>query len=317
MTLTLCAKSPEDLLAAVPVALGFEPCDSIVMLTFGGSIAFHARIDLPPPGDQAALRSVALSLIEPCRRHGARQVVFVLYDADARRGRQVARRLRREFDRAGVEVLECLRAAGGRWHSADGLRPGVPAGGIAYDTVAHPFRAQAIVDGHVTLGSRAELVASVAADPEQVAAVEGVRARAALLAPGDLAELCARHADAGTLPTDRETAAILLTIQSGVLRDAAWAVLTREVAERHAALWCDLVRRAPDDLLPAAAAVLGFVAWLQGHGALAWCALDRCVALEPEQSLARLVAQLLDGAIPPSAWARMRASVEDLLGEAG
>lgn len=317
MTLTLRAKNPEDLLAAVPVALGFEPSDSIVMLTFGGTTAFHARVDLPPPGDLAALRSISASLLEPCRRHHAKQVVFVLYDADQRRSCQVSRRLGRDFAHAGIEVVECLRAHDGRWHSADGLRRGVPAGGIAYDTTAHPFRAEAVMAGRVTLGSRAELADSLAADPDAVAAVEAVRDEATLLSPRELADLCARHADVGTLPSDLEAASILLTVQVGVFRDAAWAVLSREQASRHVRLWRDLVRRAPETLRPSAAAVLGFAAWLEGHGALSWCAVDRCFELEPQHSLARLVAQLLEGAVPPAAWEAMRASMSDLLDEAG
>jgi len=317
MTLTLRAKNPADLLAAVPVALGFEPSDSIVMLTFGGSTAFHARIDLPPPGDRTVLGQISRALLEPCRRHRVRQVVLVLYDPDPGRSRQVSRRLRRDFERAGIEVIECLRADEGRWFSADGLRAGVPARGVGYDISTHPFRAQAVMEGHVTLGSRAELAVGIATDPEGAAAVAAAGAGAALLAPAGLAELCARHADAATVPSDEEAAAILRTVQVGALRDAAWAVIRRDQAGRHVALWCDLVRRAPEDLLPAAAAVLAFLAWLEGHGALAWCALDRCLDADPEHRLGTLVAHLLEGAVPPGSWAAMRASMVEMLDHAG
>ena len=317
MTLTLRAKTPEDLLAAVPVALGFEPSDSIVMLTFGGTTAFHARIDLPPPADAAALDRVVHALLDPCRRHGVRQVVFVLYDAQVRRARLVARRLERDFARAHIEVMECLRASEGRWFSVDGQRRGVPARGIAYDTSSHPFRAQAVMDGHVTLGSRAELAADIAGDAAAIARLEAARPQARLLSATALGRLCARHAAAGTAPSDVEAASILATIQFGPRRDAAWAVLERDQAEQHAVLWRDLVRRAPDDLLAAAAAVLGFIAWLQGHGALAWCALDRCLELQPEHSLGTLVGHLLEAAVPPSAWVEMRASMAQTLGEVG
>ena len=46
-TITLTARTPEDVLAAVPVVLGFEPRDSVVMLTFGGDR------DLPRAGRPA------------------------------------------------------------------------------------------------------------------------------------------------------------------------------------------------------------------------------------------------------------------------
>src|ERR1700712_6060955 len=45
---TFVARSPVDLVALVPMVLGFHPSDSVVLLTFGppgGS--FHARVDLP------------------------------------------------------------------------------------------------------------------------------------------------------------------------------------------------------------------------------------------------------------------------------
>ncbi len=44
---TLTARTPEDLLAVVRVVLGFEPADSIVMLTLGARHPCHARVDLP------------------------------------------------------------------------------------------------------------------------------------------------------------------------------------------------------------------------------------------------------------------------------
>ncbi|QZY30869.1 DUF4192 domain-containing protein [Nocardioides coralli] len=67
-----------------------------------------------------------------------------------------------------------------------------------------------------------------------------------------------------------------------------------------------MVRRAPDDLAPHAAAVLGFVAWVSGDGALAWCAVDRARALDPDHSLARLVADLLVAAVSPEEWEHVR-----------
>ena len=52
MTTTLNLRSPEDLLAAAPVVLGFVPTDSAVMFTFDGPSCFHARVDLPRVGEE-------------------------------------------------------------------------------------------------------------------------------------------------------------------------------------------------------------------------------------------------------------------------
>ena len=104
------------------------------------------------------------------------------------------------------------------------------------------------------------------------------------------------------MPDDAELAALLLAIRSGPVRDATWVGLSRADAEAHVALWCDAVRRAPDELAGDAAAVLGLICWLAGHGALAWCALDRCVGVAPQHNLGSLVAQLLRAAVSPAAW---------------
>jgi hypothetical protein len=312
MTLTFRAKSPEDLLAVIPVTLGFEPSDSIVMLTFGGGTPLHARIDLPPRGDPTALTAVVAALLDPCRRHRATRVVFVLYGPGAVHCRQIARRLRREFERDGIEVVECLRADAGRWYSADGRRPGVPARGVPYDSGGHPFRAQAVMAGHVTLSSREELAAGLAADARAIAAVATALDEAAMFGATELAELCRRHAEGGTTPSEQEAASMLVSIQVGAVRDAAWVPLTPESATRHVELWRDLVRRAPVELVASAAAVLAFAAWLEGEGALAWCALDRCFAAEPGHSLGTLVAHLLTQALPPTAWASIGPTMREL-----
>ena len=85
-------------------------------------------------------------------------------------------------------------------------------------------------------------------------------------------------------------------------RDVAWAEITRESSGQHVELWRGLVRRAPRDLLPGACSLLAFAAWQHGDGALAWCAIDRCLEVDPDYSMAHCVAQILTGAVPPSVW---------------
>jgi hypothetical protein len=67
-------------------------------------------------------------------------------------------------------------------------------------------------------------------------------------------------------------------------------------------LWTDVVVQCPLERLAPAAGLLAFSAWLSGHGALAWCAIDRAFQSDPDHRLAQLVAQTLEGAMPPSTW---------------
>src|SRR3954451_2754813 len=83
MTTTLTARGPEDLLAAVPVVLGFRPEDSLVMLTFGATRSFHARLDLPETADDEALAEIVDALLPPSRTHAVEHVAFVVYSADS------------------------------------------------------------------------------------------------------------------------------------------------------------------------------------------------------------------------------------------
>jgi hypothetical protein len=294
--ITLTARTPEDVLAAVPVVLGFEPRDSVAMLTFGGDETFHARVDLPP------LREVGEAvrqLLDPALQHRVAQVIFVLYADDGPAARVVARRLRRAFATAGVDVVEVLRAHEGRWFAPG--RPGAPSGGVPYDIGGHRFRAQAVVEGIVVHASRAELEALLQPLPEAVAETARVLRRAVPSPPGEIVDLVDRRLDAGRFTTV-ELARVLLGLLDVSGRDVASARIVRETAVQHVRLWTDAVQRTPDELVAAPAAVLALAAWLSGHGALAWCAVDRCWAAEPDNSLAGLVSDVLTRAVAPSAW---------------
>jgi hypothetical protein len=69
----------------------------------------------------------------------------------------------------------------------------------------------------------------------------------------------------------------------------------------HLRLWTDVVRRATPAYLPAPASLLAFTAWQSGEGALANIAIDRALAADPEYSLAKLLRDIMDAGVPPSA----------------
>ena len=152
---TLTARTPDDVLAMVPVVLGFVPTESVAMLTFGAARPFHARVDLPRARDE--IPEVVSSLLDPARGHGVRRALFVVYTGDARMAAATVRALSRAFERSRIDVVDALRADGERWYPAVGTRPGVPPWGVRYDVSAHPFLARAVVDGRVTYTSREEL----------------------------------------------------------------------------------------------------------------------------------------------------------------
>jgi hypothetical protein len=309
---TLTLRSPEDLLAAAPVVLGFVPTDSAVMFTFDAVSCFHARVDLPAIGDE--VEPFVEALLAPCVRHDVGRVLFLLYSDDRVRADRVARRLVRAFRAAGIEVVDVVRADGRRWFPLLRRRRSVPSSGVAYDVSTHLFAAESVLRGRVTHASRADLEATVAPDPPAIArvaaAARGPDARRP--EPGWLPATVARHVAAGSVPDDAEAACLLAGLLDVRVRDAALALMRRDTAEAHARLWSDLVRRAPGGLVAPAAAVLGFAAWMSGNGALAWCAVDRCLAADPEHRLARHLAEALTQAVPPSLWEEVTAMPDPL-----
>jgi hypothetical protein len=278
----------------VPVLLGFEPSDSMVMLTFGGRETFQARIDLPAQGH---LDEAVEQLIEPALAHGVEHVLFVVYSARPRLAQHLLDRLGVSFTTAAIRVVGALRADGTRWFLPGG--PGVP-----YDVGAHPFRVRSVVEGQVVAESRDELAARLASTAG-VASVDDARRRVAAYDTTEVVATVWRALERGRFDDD-DLAGVLQGMRDQTVRAAAWGSMTRDDAAAHVALWTDAVQRSPEDLVGAPAAVLGLAAWLAGNGALAWCAVDRCTEHEPDNSLAGLVGELLTGAVPPSTWEHSR-----------
>jgi hypothetical protein len=310
MTTTLTARRPEDLLAVVPVVLGFHPDDSLVMLTFGAERAFHARLDLPRTPDEGDLAELVDALLGPSVKHAVERVAFVVYSGDRALAAALAAALVPAFVAEGIGVLDVLRAHEGCWCSVP-VRAGAEEPPPApYDDTHHPFNAHAVFEGRVTLASRDELRATVAPDAElrrrwrELMTDAPPDPDAAALVRG----LVAGWVSSGDGPDAVGAASLLRVVTQVEARDAALYAVTRDTVEDHLRIWSSLLRGAPDDQVPDVAAVTAFCAWQSGHGALAWCALDRCFEVDAEHRLGRCLAECLVRAVPPSAWAEVDAS---------
>lgn len=319
---TLTARTPEDLLAMVPYILGFRPDQSVVMLTFGAAgLGFHARADLPD--DPERLGDLVDLLLEPVLRHGVERVVAVGYGDDPELCDQALALLGSAMLAEGVEVVELLRVHEHRWVSLLGPHPpgGPGAGaGVEFDDRTHPFTLQGVLEGRVILDSRDDLADSlVGRDSEAVeavaAAVEVWSGRRDVGDPHHRADrwieaqwvqdTVARLVADVEMPTVDETGRLLVAFADRSLRDVAWGLMCRETAETHIGLWRWVLHRTPSTMQAAPATLLGFAAWLAGHGALAWCAVDRAVLADPDYSMATLLSDTLEQAVPPTVWEPM------------
>ncbi len=305
---TLTARSPEDLLALAPLVLGFQPEESLVMLTFGDR-AFHARIDLPE--GETAVREVVGTLLAPVLEHGLQRVAFLVFSAH-RVAAELPAALVDTFTAEGVGVIDVLQADGRAWWA---LRPDGGRGpGTAYDLSRHTFAAEAILRGQVTYSSRAALASSLAPADARVERIAGLlaalperlparqRAAEATWLRSTMAAADRRDPVSDPDPDDLTCARLVRDLADPALWEAALRGQTRERADTQAVLWTHVLRAAPPGWVAGPASLMGFVAWLGGQGALAWCAVDRCLEDRPDDDWALALGHLLLHAVPPSRW---------------
>ena len=304
----LTLRTPEDLLAAVPLLLGFVPERSVVMLSLSTPRGPHARADLVPPEEASAL---AASLAAAALGNSVDRVALVVLDEDLDDAEPVAHELLTGFEDAGIAVAALLLADGSHWRSVEPhVTTRTPQ---AYDALHHPFALRELIDGRVVHRSREAVRAQL--DPDAALGAQ-VRAAASGLPPAredgpEWVEECLVALVAGRqMPTVVEVARLLRAIDDPDNRDAAWSWVLHVDARDHLDLWLHIVRCCGPEQRAPAASLAAFFAWLVGDGALAWCAVERAEEFGGT-SLSRLVADLLERAAPPMLWRPLHVRAED------
>ena len=301
----------------------------------GCTVRVTLRYDVPDPRKPATAVALAAHAVGVLAAQGVTTAVTVGYGSDAAVS-PVAAALRERAAEAGITLTEVLRAEGQRFWSYVCADPACcPPEGTPYDVTGHPAaRALAVAGGEVLAG-RAELSASLAPAGGQLGAAmrratakahaqvarcvtrldrAGLQVNAARLT-GALGQVAVRDAirryrdgeDVGT----EHAAWLTVALRQLRVRDDAWARMEPEYRSAHLRLWTDLTRLARPGYVAAPAALLAFVAWQSGDGALANVALDRSLADSPRYSMALLLREALDSGAPP-ALARLPMTPEEV-----
>jgi hypothetical protein len=301
----------------------------------GSTVRVTLRYDVPDPGRPSAAAALAGHAVGVLAAQGVTTAVAVGYGSDAAVS-PVAAALRERAAEAGVTLTEVLRAEGLRYWSYVCANPACcPSDGTPYDVAGHPAaRALAAAGGQV-LGGREELSASLAPAGGQLGAAmrratskahaqvarcvtrldrAGLQVTAARLtgALGQVAvrDAICRYRDGEQVGTEH-AAWLTVALRQLRVRDDAWARMEPEHRSAHLRLWTDLTRLARPGYVAAPAALLAFVAWQSGDGALANVALDRSLADNPRYSMALLLREALDSGAPP-ALARLPMTPEEV-----
>lgn len=322
----LQARRPGDLLAAVPFLLGFHPAESLVALFLReGRVLLTARYDLVP--------GVDLGVQDLVEQHQASGLVLVAYCSDPGRGRMA---LREQADHLhGVEVVDLLLVDGRRWWSLVCTSGCCPAEGTPYLPDEHPLSAEAVWAGLVAQPGREAVVVAVAGPP--ATGWGRLRGRARLieerLARGDRGgrQDALGRAVVAALPLvdparvsrsqhrldDAACLELALLVRETAVRDVACALVTREDARRHLAVWQEVVGRTPPELAPGVLGVLGIAAWADGNGTLLNACCERLDELDPGYPMGGLLSDVSRRALPPAWWDAMADGLRRDLGLTG
>jgi len=320
--------SPAALLALVPHLLGFVPEASFVVIGIGPEPPRHVRVtlryDLPDPPGIGVARDVAAHAAGIISSQGISDIVAVGYGPGTLVD-SVAAAVRDAAGEAGIELAEFLRVENGRyWSYLCGDEECCPAAGTPFDASAHSGStavapADAVLPGRAAVAARIAPLGGVAAQSmhratrraERHVTQQLAKARKSgrlgsvrhLIASEGLAtvsSLVATYRAGGRFTTEYQLARMTVALRDLRVRDDAWARMDPAHRDAHRRLWIDVTRRAQPGYVAAPAALLAFVAWQSGDGALANVALDRSLADDPRYSMALLLRQVITAGAPPS-----------------
>ena len=279
----------------------------VALFVRDGEIVLAARMDLPAleHADQLAQYWSTLADSQLADRIG-----LIAYSADQSLATDL---LTAVVGRLGDrELADVLYADGRRWWSIVCQRSCCPAEGTPYELDSHPVAVQAVLAGMGVQPDRTALAALVqgptADELAQVDAVlEEVLAEQFDLLRDRAASVVAIRAAVSrgltsTQLSARACAELALLCIDVVVRDHAWAMMSRDTVEEHLRLWGQVVARTPVDLAAGPLGLLGVAAWISGNGALLNCCGERLVAEHPDYGLGHILLDLSDRAVPPSYW---------------
>jgi hypothetical protein len=321
--------SPAALLTLVPHLLGFVPEASLVVIGVApprNRVRVTLRYDLPEPPEPDLVADVAAHAVGVLRTQRLTAAVAVAYGPETL-VTPAADELQDAARQAEIDVREFLRVQDGRyWSYACGNEACCPAAGVPFEPDPQAAQAASLIGARTpVLASRAAVAARVAplggnaAESMRQATRRAEQHSAQLLAKvrksgrlgavrhmiaaeglAAVGAMITRYRDGGRFTTDDEVARLTVALRDLRVRDDAWARMDPAHGEAHLRLWTDVVRRAQPGHVAAPAALLAFVAWQSGDGALANVALDRALADDPRYSMATLLRQVITAGAPPS-----------------
>lgn len=312
--------SAHDLITAVPFLIGFNPTNSIVLISVKeDAIGLAMRIDLPPAINSDAIDLLAHHLI----RDQAEAALIVAYLPDERDdGDSLLIALGAGLIRNGIGIQESIVVRHGRYRSiiCRDAKCCPPAGKVLPDYAQSQMAAEHVVAGiPMPYNDISELVESLAADNSSLdlqwsdevsrfVIAEDAETIIELRRDGvETMDLLLDEYRMGRGPHERSLVARMIGRMSDVqVRDYAMGVHSEDTFDLYFTLWRELLRMAPRGFVAPIACIVAAMAYESGDGALAQKALDRAIEDDERYPLAALLRRVFNAGWPPESFAQMR-----------
>jgi Domain of unknown function (DUF4192) len=320
--------SPKTLLAVIPHLLGFRPEASMVVIGTSpprDRIRITLRFDLPDPPDASVAAEMASHAVGVIGSQRLTAAMAVGYGPEAL-VTPVAEAMLDAAAEAGIELRDFFRVQDGRyWSYRCRDEACCPAEGVPFDPDTDPAadamgrRGTEVLPDRAAVAARVAPIGGIAEESMRQATRRAERhvkqllskvrkssrlgaARHMIAAEGlaAVSAMIAVYRGGGKFATDYQVAWLTVALRDLRVRDDAWARMDPAHREAHLRMWLDVTRRAQPRYVAAPAALLAFVAWQSGDGALANVALDRALGDDPGYSMALLLRQVITAGAPPS-----------------
>jgi hypothetical protein len=312
--------SAHDLITAVPFLIGFQPTNSIVIISVkDDAIGLAMRIDIPEQLDSQAIELLVHHLV----REEADAALLVAYMPDHRDdGDSLLISLGAGILQAGVDIQESIVIRSGRYRSIICRdEECCPDGGISLPAIEDSeIAAEHVVAGiPMPYNDISELIETLAPelsslDPDWLHLVKNFAFDEEAIDVGALRrdgvetmDLLTDHYRYGRGASDRVLVARMIGRMSDVqVRDYALGIHDEDTFDLYLTMWRELLRLAPPGFVAPIACIVAAMAYESGDGALAQKALDRAIDDGENYPLAALLRRVFNAGWPPQSFAQMR-----------
>lgn len=319
-------RTPGEVAAVIPLLTGFTPVESVVVVSLKeprGRMGLTMRFDLPPVDtDGSVQRKIGRELVARLVHDKATRAVIVVHTSSPDDAGELPRAallagFTDELHRRGIRLTEALLVREGLWCSYTCQRSCCPRAGtpVADSEQAEPvtrLAAERVLSGRQVLGTRQELVASLAPvtplgrevaeaalEAAELALVQQCQTEGLEVARTVTVDLVRAALGRRTALTAAETARVVVGLHDVIARDEV-ATLGLDQAGSLLVLLHELCRAAVPPWDAPVCTLLAWTAYVEGEGALANVGLERALSTDPFYSLALLLDRALTGQVAPS-----------------